>query len=255
MSTTKTATPKVDSSIATDMIDHATARAIDDKVFKLLCRQADHAGKVAGAMVHNADAKQFWKTLGDDMARCAYVMFPPTPDQKAIPAPDAVLKATAQLRDSCALVNIAIKAAQSYARRLAVEQFKAAQMADNAKKARDSIIKLLTRHLEQYGVKVIFQTGKVEKIAVKVAAETSDAEKAANAVENGTGADFAAFVDALCKLAPDQQKIILDKVGESYAAWSATQATETVKADSASGEVVKQEHNDIKARAEKRANG
>lgn len=243
---------KVDSTIAADMVAHAQARAADDKAFKALLVKADHAGKVAGAMTNSADAKKFWREIADDMARCALVTFPAAPDAASKPDAKAVEMAHAQLRDSCALVNVAIKSAQSYAKRLAVESFKASEMANRAKRARDSVIKLLTRQLEIYGVRVNFQTGKAEPCEAKEPAEKSGAQVAEQAVDAGAGADFDAFVDALCKLAPDQLKTIRDRVGAAYDAWLAEQATDKALGDVQASVDVKTELNTDKAKLEAR---
>lgn len=226
------------------LVARATERASTDAVYKALLDQAVTAGKVAGAAVNNTDASAYWKALGDSLARHGVAM---------LAHPDDV-PSSLELRDLCALVNSGIKSAQTAAKNHALKTFAAAQMADRAKKARDRIVKALTRALAPYALKINFQTCKVEALAESVESDAPDksADAAKAAVTAGTAANLEAFLDGLCALDPATQKLILTRVGASYKKWQEEEATKKVEADKAASAATQQKLDDDKARSESR---
>lgn len=235
---------KIPSYFDAGLVARATERAATDAVYSALLDQAVTAGKVAGAAVNNTDASAYWKALGDSLARHGVAM---------LAHPDDVPSAK-ELRDLCALVNSGIKAAQSAAKAHALKTFEAAQMADRAKKARDRIVKALTRALTPYALKINFQTAKVEALAAVAESDVADksADTAKAAVTAGTTANLDAFLDGLCALDPATQKMILARVGASYKKWQEEEATKKVEADRASKAALQEKLNDEKARKEAR---
>lgn len=226
------------------MVARATERAATDAVYSALLDQAVTAGKVAGASVNGADASAYWKTLGDSLARHGVAM---------LAHPDDVPSAK-ELRDLCALVNSGIKSAQAAAKSHALKTFQAAQMADRAKKARDRIVKALTRALTPYALKINFQTAKVEALAAAAESDAPDksADTAKAAVTAGTTANLDAFLDGLCALDPATQKLILTRVGASYKKWQEEEATKKVEADRAAKAALQQKLDDEKSRKAQR---
>lgn len=226
------------------LVARATERAATDAVYRGLLDQAVTAGKVAGASVNSTDASAYWKALGDSLARHGVAM---------LAHPDDV-PSSLELRDLCALVNAGIKSAQTAAKNHALKTFAAAQMADRAKKARDRIVKALTRALAAYALKINFQTCKVEALAEVAESDAPDksADVAKAAVAAGTAANLEAFLDGLCALDPATQKLILSRVGASYKKWQEEEATKKVEADKAAGAATQQKLDDDKARGEAR---
>ena len=226
------------------LVARATERAATDAVYKSLLDQAVTAGKVAGAAVNSTDASAYWKALGDSLARHGVALLAHADD----------VPSAKELRDLCALVNSGIKAAQSAAKTHALKTFAAAQMADRAKKARDRIVKALTRALTPYGLKINFQTAKVEALAAVVESDAPDktADAAKAAVTAGTTANLDAFLDGLCALDPATQKLILSRVGASYKKWQEEEATKKVEADKRAKEALQQKLDDEKSRKAER---
>jgi len=226
------------------LVARATERAATDAVYRALLDQAVTAGKVAGAAVNSTDASAYWKALGDSLARHGVAI---------LAHPDDV-PSVKELRDLCALVNSGIKSAQSAAKNHALKTFAAAQMADRAKKARDRIVKALTRALTAYGLKINFQTCKVEALAPvdESGAPDKSADTAKAAVTAGTTANLEAFLDGLCALDPATQKLILARVGASYKKWQEEEATKKVEADRAAKAAIQQKLDDEKSRKEQR---
>lgn len=162
-------TTKTQSYFSADLVSQAEKRAVEDEAFRSLLDAATKAGVIYGTAVHGSQATDHFKALGDAVA----------PFALAILAGDASDAAKVQFRDLCGVVNAALKAAQSAAKRAAISKCEAAKMADYAKKARDRIVKALERHMAQYQVKVNWQEVKVTSVEEPVAETDADKAKAA----------------------------------------------------------------------------
>jgi hypothetical protein len=242
-----------------ELIDCAAERAALDPAFALLQKQADHAGQIAGAAVNGADAAAYWKALADKLAPCAAYAAtfgaPVTVQAVAqLQASDGVNQAAAlaDFRAYCGLVSVGVKAAQGAAKRTAIQEFKAAEMADRAKKARGRIIKALSRALEVYGLKVDFQAVKAATCEAKEIEPEGDDVKAAKAIENAFKLDASAAIAAIGKLEPATLVTLAAVIAQAQAEHAAAASVQKVEAEAESGAVVKAEHNAIKARKAQR---
>ena len=99
-------------------------------------------------------------------------------------------------RARCALVNVAFKAAQTEAKRTAVQTFKTADMAKAAKRARDKIAKAIGRALAVFGFKVDFQACSCVECEIDDSEQT-DADKAKAAIVRAFKLDASAAIGAL----------------------------------------------------------
>lgn len=107
-----------------------------------------------------------------------------------------------QFRALCGLVSVGVQSAQKAAKKTAIVEFKAAEMADRAKKARDKIIKRLNRALLAYGLKVDWQAVSATAVEAVEDEPETDASKAAKAITSAFKLDASAAIEALCKLEP-----------------------------------------------------
>lgn len=186
---------------ATDTIGAAKARAIDDKAFAAMFKQAGKAGGILGAGTNASAAGAFFKVVADEVAKPAAVILGlRSRDDGMSDCADlpTLEDAPRRLLELCGLVNNAIEHAQTEARLMAVRQMKAAEMSKAAKKARNAVVMRMDRALAAYFISVNFNAGTCTERDEPEA--DTNAEKACKRVVLAFGVDVHGALDGLAAL-------------------------------------------------------
>lgn len=213
---------------ATDSIGAAKARAIDDKAFSAMFKQAAKSGGILGTGVHAKAAGDFFKVVADEVAKPACVILGLRSCDDGESGSDqlpTMADAPMRLLELCGLVNNAIEQAQESARVAAARSSKAAELGKAKKNARNAIITRLDRALKIYGLSVNFSAATCAEVDMPDSATRS--EKACSRVLLAFGLDVHGALQGLAELDPQAWSYVVAHVSRLDAERTATAADET----------------------------